>query len=127
MSRLLLSYLLIGLAVATMAASGCSNNSMSGPYGGGPPPPARTPANTFVLSNLRFNPTSMTVPVGTTITWQNDDATVHTSTSDTPGLWDTGNISAGSSKTTKFNTAGTFTFHCIYHVSMGMTGSITVR
>ena len=70
---------------------------------------------------------SMTVPVGTTITWRNNDATVHTSTSDTPGLWDTGNIPAGSSKTTKFGTAGTFTFHCVYHVSMGMTGSITVR
>ena len=67
------------------------------------------------------------MPIGTTITWHNGSGVAHTSTSDTPGLWDTGNIPAGSSKTTTFTTAGTFNFHCIYHASMGMTGSITVQ
>ncbi len=110
-----------------MAVSGCSSNSGSGSYGVGPPPPSHPPANTVAMSGFSFNPMNITVSVGTTITWRNDDNTAHTSTSDSPGLWDTGNIPAGSSKTTTFNTAGTFNFHCIYHRSMGMTGTITVR
>jgi plastocyanin len=42
-------------------------------------------------------------------------------------LWDTGNMNPGTSKTTTFNTAGTFGFHCTYHAAMGMTGTITVH
>ena len=103
---------------------GCMDNSASNSYGNNPVSP---PANTFVMSGLNFIPNSMTVRKGTTVTWKNSDGTVHTSTSDTAGLWDTGNITPGSSKTTMFNTAGTFTFHCTYHRAMGMTGTITVQ
>jgi plastocyanin len=42
-------------------------------------------------------------------------------------LWDTGNMNPGTSKTTTFNTAGPFGFHCTYHAAMGMTGTITVH
>jgi plastocyanin len=77
-----------------------------------------------VIANIAFGPASITVPVGTTITWQNNDGIAHTSTSDT-GVWDTGAIAPGTSKATTFNTAGTFPYHCTVH-SM-MTGTVIVK
>jgi plastocyanin len=42
-------------------------------------------------------------------------------------VWNTGDMRPGVSSTTVFNTPGTFRFHCIYHSSMGMVGTITVQ
>lgn len=108
--------------------SACSNNS-NNPYGGssgtgtggGPPP------NTILMQNLTFSPSSKTITKGTTLTWQNKDGFTHTSTSDIAGLWDTGDIVGGASKSVTFSTAGTFHYHCTYHSSMGMTGTIIVQ
>jgi plastocyanin len=116
------------LVIVLAVLGGCQKDSSPSSYSTNntPPPPA---SNKFLMQGMKFSPTSMTVPKGTTITWQNGDGVgvVHTSTSDTPGLWDTGDIGYGASMTTTFNTAGTFTFHCKYHRYMGMTGSITVQ
>jgi plastocyanin len=76
------------------------------------------------IANIAFGPGSITVSVGTTITWQNNDGINHTSTSDT-GVWDTGAIAPGTSKTHTFNTAGTFPYHCNIHTMM--TGTIVVK
>jgi plastocyanin len=76
------------------------------------------------LSGSAFNPATITVARGTTVTWKNNDGMTHTSTSDT-GVWDTGDIVSGGTKTTTFNTAGTFPFHCIYHA--GMKGTVVVQ
>ena len=72
------------------------------------------------------SPASMTIHKGTTITWKNNDGFVHTSTAD-GGLWNTGDIAGGASKTTTFDSVGTFTYNCIYHRSMGMVGTIKVQ
>ena len=69
---------------------------------------------------------TITVAVGTTVSWKNTDGIAHTSTSDS-GVWDTGNMPAGSTQTTTFNTAGTFAYHCTYHASMGMRGTVIVK
>ncbi|HUL42739.1 MAG TPA: plastocyanin/azurin family copper-binding protein [Bacteroidota bacterium] len=112
--------------IATMVAAliGCNNNpsnSYGGSSSGSPPPP-----NTVVMSGYSFSPSSMTIKKGTTITWKNNDGAIHTSTSDS-GVWDTGDMPNGASKTTTFNTVGTFNYHCTYHQAMGMTGTITVQ
>lgn len=117
-----LTVCLMGLMGAVLV--GCSKDS-SNPYGAptSPTPPSNQP-NTVSMSGMAFGPASMTVPKNTTVTWHNADAVAHTSTSDT-GVWDTGNIPAGGSKTTTFTTAGTFTYHCTYHAMM--TGTIVVQ
>lgn len=124
MKRRALVYIFTAMASILPAMNGCKDNSTTGPTGN---PPPQTPANTFVMQPMSFSPSSMTVAIGTTVTWKNSDGIAHTSTSDTPGLWDTGNMNPGTTKTTTFTTAGTFSFHCTYHASMGMTGTITVR
>lgn len=112
----------IGIVLAMLA--GCSMDSSTNPYGGGSSPPP--PPNTVVLSGMSFSPRNMTISAGTTITWKNNDSFVHTSTSDS-GVWDTGNIGGGGSRTTTFNTPGTYPYHCTYHAAMGMTGTIVVQ
>jgi plastocyanin len=100
-------------------AAGCKDDDQ-------PTPPAPGP-NTIIMNAMSFTPASITVAPGTTITWRNDDDEVHTSTSDTPGIWDTGNVSPGASRTAAFDSVGTFSYHCIYHSSMGMVGTVIVQ
>jgi plastocyanin len=106
---------------------GCSG-STSNPYGSSPtsPAPASAPPNTVLMTGMTFSPTTITVAVGTTVTWKNADGIAHTSTSDT-GVWDTGNMAAGASTVTTFKTAGTYPYHCLYHAAMGMKGSVIVK
>jgi len=109
--------------IMVLAASGCKSDSS---YSSGPssnPPPPSTP-NTVSMGGSAFSPASMTISKGTTVTWKNNDSMVHTSTSDT-GVWDTGDIGQGESRTTTFNTAGTFKYHCSLHSYM--TGTIVVQ
>ena len=107
-----------------LGVPGCASDSTN-PYGTNQTP-SNIPPNTVVMAPGSFNPSSLTIAKGTTITWRNDDAVVHTSTSDSTG-WDTGDVPAGASKTTVFNTSGTFKYHCTYHRTMGMVGTITVQ
>ena len=118
-----------GLLAAVMVfGSGCSKDS-SNPYGssGNNNPPAGTPPNTVVMTGSSFAPTTMTVARHTMITWRNDDGMTHTATSDN-GLWNTGDITSGASKSVTMDSAGTFPYHCIYHggPGTGMAGTITV-
>ena len=77
-----------------------------------------------MIASIAFSPSSITVSKNTTVTWTNNDGVIHTSTSDN-GMWDTGDIAPGASKTTTFTTAGTFSFHCTHHPSM--KGSVIVQ
>jgi plastocyanin len=76
-------------------------------------------------SSLGFSPSTITVVVGknSTVTWMNQDAAVHTSTSNT-AVWDSGNINPGANFTQYFSTPGTYHYHCSYHP--WMTGTVIV-
>jgi len=128
MKTTLFATALVAIFALSFVYSGCSGKS-SYSYGSSPTspsPPAAAPPNTVVMSGMTFSPATITVTVGTTVTWKNTDGIAHTSTSDT-GVWDTGNIPAGVSKTTTFNTAGTFPYQCTYHATMGMRGTVIVQ
>jgi plastocyanin len=78
------------------------------------------------INNFAFAPGSVTVNVGDTVTFTNNQAGIpHTATSDTPGIFDSGAIGGGSSFTSQpLNTPGTYTYHCEIHPSM--TGTVIV-
>jgi len=87
--------------------------------------------NQVICKNNRFSPDSLTIKVGTTVTWINEDSYVHTVTSgasptDRSGLFDSGNLNGGESFSFKFDKAGTFDYFCIPHYSLGMIGKIIV-
>ncbi|PAU49381.1 plastocyanin [Streptomyces albireticuli] len=88
-------------------------------------PPAKPAAEAIVLiQDFQFDPPSVTIAVGDTVRWTNNDSATHTSTSD-KGVWDSGNLTTGTSFRRTFRTAGTFPYHCAIHPSM--TGTVTVR
>jgi plastocyanin len=58
------------------------------------------------------------------VTWTNNDATTHTSTADN-GTFVTGAISPGGSANFKFQSAGSFVYHCTIHP--GMVGTVNVQ
>lgn len=71
-----------------------------------------------------FMPLIMTVPVNTTVTWTNKDASAHTVTSD-DNMFDSGNINSGGTYKHQFTATGTYTYYCNIHPQM--TGTILVQ
>jgi plastocyanin len=72
------------------------------------------------IMNFSFQPTPLTVPVGTTVVWTNRDTAPHTASSD-PGsafTFDTGMLQTGQSGRVTFSTAGSFPYHCNVHPNM---------
>jgi plastocyanin len=86
---------------------------------------AESPNQTFNVSiiDFAFQPASLTVEVGDTVTWTNSGAANHTSTSDS-GLWSSGTLAPGQSFSFTFTSVGSFAYHCAIHP--GMTGTIIV-
>jgi plastocyanin len=79
--------------------------------------PARAQTVTATIQGFAFQPATLTVTVGTTVTWTNKDTAAHTVTSDT-GVFDSGNMPNGATYSFTFNQAGTFPYHCNYHSNM---------
>ncbi len=97
------------LAVALLAAA-CGGGST------GPGP------NGVNIVDYSFNPSTLTVPKGTTVTWTNTASRTHTVTAD-DGSFDM-QAAAGTTVTQTFSTAGTFKYHCSIHTQM--TGTVVV-
>ena len=73
--------------------------------------------------DFAFEPATMTVPVGSTVTWTNSGSRPHTVTAD-DGSFDSGRLDPGEQFSQTFDQAGTFTYHCGFHPEM--QGSIVV-
>jgi plastocyanin len=76
------------------------------------------------IQNLAFNPSTVTVNVGDTVTWTNNDSVPHTATAD-DNSFDTGNIDPGTSDSVTFTSAGSFPYSCTIHPTM--RGTVVVR
>ncbi|MGC8634419.1 MAG: cupredoxin domain-containing protein [Candidatus Limnocylindrales bacterium] len=94
-----------------------------------PPRPATTPPATGAqaavsISNFAFVPATITVKVGTRVTWTNRQTGIqHTVTADN-GSFGSGDLSTGSSFSYVFTRAGTYAYHCAIHPFM--TGRVIV-
>jgi plastocyanin len=94
-------------------------------------PPADPNAVAATVAN-RFEPNTTTVKVGTTVTWSNHPGGYHTVTGGEPAKPDmslmNGTLSdASPTYAVTFTKAGTYTYFCQPHASVGMTGEIVVR
>jgi plastocyanin len=78
---------------------------------------------TIPVADFAF-PSTTTVNVGDSVTWDNTSGVAHTATAD-GGSFDTGSIADGASASVTFDAAGTFPYHCTIHPAM--TGSIVVQ
>ena len=109
------------LLISAIAIISCGKSSGYGSNNTTTPPPV---ANTVSIINMSFSPATLTVSVGTTVTWTNNDNMTHTVTSDATGF-DSGDITMGSKYSRVFSVAGTYTYHCTIHPTM--KGTIVVK
>lgn len=75
------------------------------------------PPNSVIIQSNSFNPDTLTVKVGTKVTWTNNDSYTHNVTSD-DGTFTGGNIDSGQSISFTFTKAGTYNYHCAIHTFM---------
>lgn len=112
------------LSLLMLAACGGSGSSGTGSTGGGSDSTGGSASKsvTVSLQNFAFNPSDITVAVGGSVTFTNNDSTTHDIVGDS---FDSGQLAPGKSFTQTFATAGTFPIHCSIHPSM--TAQVTVK
>ncbi len=81
-------------------------------------------ANRIVIRNFMFQPTTLTVKAGTTVTWVNMDEEPHTTVSVT-GVFRSAALDTDNSYSYTFDKPGTYLFVCSIHPQM--TGTIVVQ
>ena len=131
MERKLLILAILGI-LGIVAISGCTsynnstsnNSSMTNMGNNSSTGNSSSSTNMVTIQNFAFNPATLTVKAGTTVTWNNQDSTTHHVVSDT-GAFDSGNLANGQSYSFKFAKSGNYPYHCSIHPSM--TGTIVVQ
>jgi plastocyanin len=116
----LISILMISNSCSKSSAYNTPNTGNTGGTGGTGGPGT----NQVFIQGMAFNPASITVKAGTTITWTNKDAVAHTVTSDS-NAFNSGTVNSGATFSFTFATVGTYAYHCAIHPSM--VASVTVN
>ena len=125
--------------IPALLVAACSSSPMGGGGGGTPSGPSVSAVD------YAFSPNSLSVKVGSTVTWTNNGSATHTATSDAGDSlsWDSGSLAGsspnpyggttpGASFSKVFSKVGTYPYHCSFHGVVGspnyhgMTGVITV-
>jgi plastocyanin len=86
--------------------------------------PAVTAASDVKVDNFTFGPGTLTVPVGTTVTWTNRDDIPHTVVS-TEGAFKSKVLDTDEKYAFTFGKTGSYSYFCSIHPKM--TGKIVVQ
>ena len=149
MSALTLAVLtgvLLGIVLLASACGGSSvpaNKPASASATAGTDPSSTEPGRTYSVTlndSNRFQPASLTVPRGATVSWTNAGQTTHTVTGDPAQAinntdaalpsgaqaWDSGSLAGGQSFSHTFDVPGIYKYFCLPHESIGMVATVTV-
>jgi plastocyanin len=77
----------------------------------------------IIIKKFKFDPDNLSVHVGDTITWINEDFVPHTATAD-EGDWTTEGLEEGQSETIEVAADMTQSYFCAYHTHMKATLTI---
>ena len=114
-----------GVWFVAAAAGGPGGADASGaPASGAPASAAAGGGTPAKIIDFGFEPASINVKVGESVTWTNTGAAPHTATAD-DGSFDSKNLASGATFTQAFAKAGTFAYHCAIHPAM--KGTVTVQ
>jgi plastocyanin len=116
----LVRWVAIGAAAAVMALALLGLRSQLATAG---PVAQASGDKTVVINHFAFHPPSLTIAAGTKVNFTNSSTVTHTATR--AGSFNTGRISPGSTTSIRFNSKGTFAYHCSIHPSMH--GKIVVQ
>ena len=97
------------LVVATLLIASCyksksSYNSTAG-------------TSKIAITSSAYSPSSLTVVSGSTVTWTNNDSTIHTVTTE-DGTINSGDIAPGSTFSKTFMATGTYNYHDAHNTTM---------
>jgi plastocyanin len=98
------------------SAEGASGTTAVGSSGDG--------SATVRMVDYSFEPQTITVASGTTITWINEDSVSHNAVADDES-WGTDIFGGGGSASITFDSPGTYPYNCTLHA--GMVGTVVVE
>jgi plastocyanin len=84
-----------------------------------------TAGTEVIIENFTFSPNTLTVPVGTEVTWENRDDIPHTVTSNDKTTFASTLLDTGDTFSFTFEAAGTFDYFCSVHPMM--TAKVVVQ
>jgi amicyanin len=130
-----LAMLLACLALGLVAA-GCGDDDDDGgggngaatteePAGGGGDSGGGGGGTEVSMEGIAFEPAEITVSVGDTVTWTNNDSVPHDVTADSFSSGEAGGMAGGDVFEHTFEEAGTFDYVCTVHP--GMEGTVVVE
>ena len=134
---------LIAACSSPAAAVPTAGDTVAAPKSNTPPPAPATP--TVVLDytqsgsveigivelafqppqSWHFDPAAVKVRLGAKVTWTNSGAVLHTVTADNGNTFNSGDMQAKATYGFTPTSAGTVTYHCVYHP--WMTGTVIVQ
>ena len=120
MKRTFIAVLAIALVTVACGGTDTASETITATTAA-PSTTAGTPETAISIASFAFGPDTVTIPVGTTVTWTNDEDSIdHTTTSD-DGVWDSATLKPGEQFSFTFDQPGTFTYFCNIHPSMTAT------
>jgi plastocyanin len=114
-------------SVAASVAASTAPSEAASPAASASSAPAGSAAaggTAVTIQGFAFDPKTLTVKVGTTVTWTNQDSVGHTVTLD-DGSAGSGTLQQGATFQQTFSKAGSFAYHCKIHPSMTATVTVT--
>jgi len=123
-SKIFVFSVLVTIALLAAACGTASTPVASPTTTQAPSNPASGGTQEVKIANFAFDPPSLTISVGTTVKWTNEDSAQHTATAD-DGSFDSGQLRKGQSFTFTFTKEGTFTYICADHAKMKATIIVT--
>lgn len=114
-ARLAVPAVIAALLLFAGSTSVTASNSSNQPSG---------PNAAVKIDNFVFEPQTLTVPVGATVTWTNSDDIPHTAVS-TDGVFKSKVLDTDEKFSYTFTKAGTYPYYCTIHPKM--TGKVVVQ
>jgi plastocyanin len=108
-------WLALSLALFTLAFTHSRGNGAQ---------PTNADTNEIVIQNFAFEPSTLTVKVGTKVTWVNRDDEPHTATA-TDKRFNSKTLENGDRFSTEFTQPGVYKYYCALHPKM--TGQVIVK
>jgi plastocyanin len=71
-----------------------------------------------IIKDFAYNPDPVTISVGQSVTWTNEDSAPHTATAQDRDVLQSGTLNQGDSYTQTFDTPGTYEYFCEFHSNM---------
>ncbi|HEX3286214.1 MAG TPA: plastocyanin/azurin family copper-binding protein [Mycobacterium sp.] len=112
-----------GMSAQAMPGKNMPQASASAPGDTSPSPSSPNGGTPVSISDFKFNPATLTIPAGTTVTWTNQDEEPHTIAAKDGSFHSPGLDTHGSYSFT-FTTPGSYDYICSIHPFM--TGTVVV-